>query len=120
MDKDPRPYLNDILESIERIENYVEMTSEENFFQDTQYQDAIIRRLEIIGEATKNLPKDFKNDYPEVPWRKIAGIRDILIHEYFGVNLKRIWKIAEKDLPELKNQILKLLNDQKSYGQKLV
>ena len=110
MKKDVRPYLIDILESIEKINEYVKATTEEGFSENTQVQDAIVRRLEIMGEAVKNIPWEFKDKYPEIPWKKIAGMRDILIHEYFGVNLKRVWRIVEKDLPELKSQISKILN----------
>lgn len=68
-----------------------------------------MRRLEIIGEAVKNLPIPFKKKHPEMPWKKIAGLRDILIHEYFGVNLVLVWKIINKNIPKLKQQIRKLL-----------
>ena len=76
-------------------------------------RDATIRRLEIIGEAVKNIPNSFRNKYPEVPWRNIAGFRDILIHAYFGINLDRVWNIIKKDLPDLKKNIKKKFQSDK-------
>ena len=71
----------------------------------------MLRRLEIIGEAVKNIPDDFRAKYPDIPWRQIAGMRDVLIHAYFGVNLRRVWKVIKEDLPEIKLKILKILDE---------
>ena len=90
MTRDMRLYIQDILESIEAIEGYVQFKTEEQFYGDRQAQDAVLRRLEVIGEAVKNVDEDFRNKYPEIPWKKIAGFRDVLIHEYFGVSMKRV------------------------------
>jgi uncharacterized protein with HEPN domain len=98
-------YLDDILESIQQIEEYVDEVSEKEFYKKSETQDAVLRRLEIIGEAVKQIPDKVRNDYPEVPWRKIAGMRDVIIHQYFGVMLSRVWIAIQQDLPELKANI---------------
>ena len=109
--KDPKIFLEHILESIGEIEKYTKNISKKRFFDSVMIQDAAVRRLEIIGEAVKNLPTSFKNRYPKIPWKKIAGTRDILIHEYFGVNVDLVWKIVNKNIPQLKKQISKLLEE---------
>jgi len=109
MKKDPKILLNHILESIEEIEKNITNLDEAEFFRNTTIQDAVIRRLEIIGEATKNLPESFRDRHPETEWRKVAGLRDVIAHEYFGISLKLIWKIIQKDIPGLKNNIQKLI-----------
>ncbi len=83
-------YIDDILESINKIEDYIKNMGEDDFYEDSQVQDAVFRRLEIIGEAVKNIPSVIKNKYKNVPWAEIAGTRDILIHSYFGVNIEMI------------------------------
>ncbi|RME43487.1 MAG: DUF86 domain-containing protein [Caldilineae bacterium] len=108
--RDDRFFLQDILESITRIEAYTHDLSENDFLQNNQAQDAVVRRLEIIGEATKNLPRNFRQMYPDVPWQRMAGMRDVLIHGYFGVDFKRVWEVVEQDLPGLKQQIAAILD----------
>ncbi len=108
-ERDPKFFLMHILESIAEIEKSTENISKDEFFDTIQIQDAVVRRLEIIGEAVKNLPISFKNQYPKTPWKKIAGLRDVLIHEYFGVDINLVWKIVNKNIPKFKKQISELL-----------
>lgn len=108
MRRDINLFIEDILENINLIENSLHKINEPKFKSNRLILDATIRRLEVIGEAVKNLPLIFTEKYPEIPWRKIAGFRDVLTHSYFGVNLERIWEIVKKDLPELKKEITKI------------
>jgi uncharacterized protein with HEPN domain len=111
MKKDPEVFIAHILECIGRIEEYTGNASKEIFFNSAQLQDAVIRRIEVIGEAVKNIPAEIKNDYPEIAWKDIAGMRDILIHEYFGVDLELTWKVVKENIPDLKKKILKIKRD---------
>ncbi len=114
MKRDINLFLQDILKNIESIERSVKNLIESSFQKDEDKIDANIRRLEIIGEAVKNIPDSFREKYPEVPWKGVAGFRDILIHGYFGVELKRVWNIIKNDLPKLKEQVKKIISELKS------
>lgn len=109
MDKDPRIFLEHILDSVDWIESYVVDLSKDDFLASVGKQDAVLRRLEIIGEAVKNLPDTFKDVHVDIPWRRIAGMRDIIIHEYFEVDLRLVWRTITDVLPEFKKQIQDLL-----------
>lgn len=109
MKKDPKIFLRHILDSIAEIEKNIKNISEEKFSLSTPIQDAVIRRLEIIGEAAKNISADVRKKYNFIPWKKIAGSRDVLIHQYFEVDLPAVWDTATKDLPQLKQEIETML-----------
>lgn len=102
-------FVNDIKEAMGRIISYIDKMSYEQFLQDIKTQDAVVRNLETIGEATKNLCNDFKEKYKLMPWKKLAGSRDKLIHDYFGVNYDIVWVIAKEELPELMRQVDKII-----------
>jgi len=108
MKKEPKVFIEHILECIEIIEKYTEGKAKEDFLNSIQLQDAVIRRIEIIGEAVKNIQEEIKKSYQDIPWKKIAGMRDILIHEYFGVDLELTWEVVKKDIPDLKRKISKI------------
>ncbi len=111
MKRDLSLFIEDILEKINLIENSIKKISKDKFESDELLTDATIRRLEIIGEAVKNIPYNFREKYPEVPWKKIAGFRDVIVHAYFEVDFNAVWDIIKKDLPDLKNKILKIKKD---------
>lgn len=106
---DESAYLKHILEAIAKIERYT-AEGEEAFRSDDRTQDAVIRNFEVIGEAVRNLPEQLKAKYAGIPWRRIAGMRDKLIHQYFGVKLDVVWETVVKVLPEFKTQIAEILD----------
>lgn len=110
-DRDLRDYLNDIVESIEDIWSFVNGMSYEALEIDKKTLYAVIRCLEIIGEAVKKIPKNVREKYSEIPWKEIGGMRDKLIHEYFGVDIETIWDTIHEDLSPLKESATIILND---------
>ena len=105
-------FVEHILESINNIWDFMKNVGKDGFLKDKEKQSAVIRQIEIIGEVAKNLPDSFKKKYPQIPWQKISGARDKLIHHYFGVDLDAVWDIVKEDLPFLKSQIEKILKQE--------
>ena len=110
-DKD---FLSDIQEAARRIAAYIAAMPYEAFLGDTKTQDAVVRNLEIIGEATNNLSTELRAKYPDIPWRGMAGVRDRLIHDYFGVNLDIVWHIVTAELPDVASRIEEILRDERA------
>jgi len=113
MIKDPIVYLNHILTCTSKIQAYTSGIDEEEFLKDSLIQDGVIRNLEIIGEATKQLKPEFRAKYPDIEWKKIAGLRDKLIHDYIGVDIWAVWGVVEKVIPEFEVQIRNIIAREK-------
>ena len=108
--KDDRVYLAHVRDAVERILRYTE-DGREQFSGDEKTQDAVVRNLEIIGGAVKNVSSALRKRHPDIPWRRLAGMRDKLIHEYFGVNLTIVWEVVDKELPKLAVQVAAILEE---------
>ncbi|MCD6256889.1 DUF86 domain-containing protein [Candidatus Aerophobetes bacterium] len=106
--RDYRDYLQDILNSIKDIESFIENMDFKDFSKDKKTINAVIRSIEVIGEAAKNIPKSIRDKHPQVPWKKMAGMRDKMIHEYFGVDIEILWKTVKEDIPSLKPLMKKI------------
>lgn len=113
MKRDISLYVKDISDSISKIEEYTKGVNKDTFHKDTKLQDAVVRRIEIMGEATKHIPANARQKYPDVPWKDIAGMRDLIIHHYDVVDPYQVWKVAKEDISKIKPLIQKLYEDLK-------
>jgi len=104
-------FLKDILDSMENIDHYLEGVDYEDFVEDQKTIDAVVRNIEIIGEATKQIPENIQKEYPEVPWKKMAKMRDKMIHGYFTISEDILWETVKHDIPETKHLIKEMLED---------
>ncbi|MCX5771339.1 MAG: DUF86 domain-containing protein [Candidatus Hydrogenedentes bacterium] len=111
MTRDSRDYLQDVLTSIDEAAEFTKHMSLEKFLQDRKTSKAVVRCLEELGEAAKQVPEIVRRLAPDVPWKRMAGMRDKLIHQYFGVDLAIVWTVVEEELPPLRPRIQKLLRD---------
>lgn len=114
----PALYIKDILESMNLIDQFVAGMELEDFKKDIKTSDAVIKRFENIGEATKNIPEEIKAGYPDIPWKEMAGMRDKLVHFYFGVKHELVWTAVKNRIPAIRLVIEKLLNDLESIERK--
>ncbi|AOT70559.1 HepT-like ribonuclease domain-containing protein [Geosporobacter ferrireducens] len=108
MQRELKIYIEDIITAIGKIRKYTTGMSKEDLIRNELVQDAVIRNLEVIGEAVKKIPDDIRINYKDIPWKKIAGLRDILIHEYFGVNMNIVWDVIENKLQPLQAAVIEL------------
>ena len=110
MKKDDSVYLHHIIDAFVQIEHYTEGVSHEEFLHNRLIQDGVIRQLEVMGEAARNLSEDLRNEHPQIPWRQMIGLRNRMIHAYFNVDLQIIWEIVQGDIPDLKQKMKQILD----------
>lgn len=106
-----RIFIEDILEAMDKIGRYIKDLSYETFAKNEMIVDAVLRNLEVLGEAARNIPEEIREKHPDIPWRRMIGLRNIAIHEYFGVDLSIIWEIITRNLPETKPMITEILKE---------
>ncbi|HUY32238.1 MAG TPA: DUF86 domain-containing protein [Pirellulales bacterium] len=114
MSRDYKVFLQDVLEAIDNVAEFVGPMTWDQFQADKKTLHAVVRNLEVIGEAVKQVPAETRHRHPQIPWQRIAGLRDILIHNYFGIDLEIVWDIVRNKLPELKRQIDAVLCEEES------
>jgi len=112
MHRGDKEFLLDILEACKRIQRYIKELNYDEFFKNEEKQDAVIRNIEVIGKAVKNISANLKEKYSKIDWKKIAGMRDKLIHFYFGVKLEIVWVVATKEMPDLEKNIMTILKNE--------
>ena len=110
MKKDDSVYLHHIIDAFVLIEHYMDNVSHEEFLRNRLLQDGVIRQLEVMGEAARNLSEDLRNEHPQIPWRQMIGLRNRMIHAYFNVDLQIIWEIVQGDIPDLKQKMKQILD----------
>ena len=109
MSREHRLFLEDMLQACEKVIRYAQGLTQEQFVANEQAFDAVMRNLEIIGEACKHVPPEVRTQHPSVDWRRIAGLRDVVIHEYFGVDIEIVWDVVTREVPALLEQLKRML-----------
>ena len=107
-------YIQDILEALGEVEDFTTGMQFEDFVEDKKTVNAVVRSLEVIGEATKKIPDNLRKKHSEIPWKRMAGMRDKLIHEYFGIDLEIVWEVVNNELPPIKPLIQKVLEEEET------